>query len=76
MNEPGEKTIYQYTNPSHTILDRFANPYNKEDDNLCGAIGTVHIEAPEFTSLCPLTGQPDFATIVIDYEPDRWCIES
>jgi 7-cyano-7-deazaguanine reductase len=32
--------------------------------------------APEFTTLCPVTGQPDFATIVIDYVPDHWLIES
>ena len=32
--------------------------------------------APEFTSLCPITGQPDFATIVIDYVPDKLCVES
>jgi len=38
--------------------------------------GWVRIEAPEFTSLCPKTGQPDFATIVIDYQPDLWCVES
>ena len=31
---------------------------------------------PEFTSLCPITGQPDFAHLVIDYIPDRWLVES
>jgi len=30
---------------------------------------------PEFTSVCPVTGQPDFATITIEYVPDRWCVE-
>ena len=49
-------------------LDTFPNP-NKERDYL------VHIEVPEFTCLCPLTGQPDFATIVIDYIPDRRNVE-
>jgi len=38
--------------------------------------GAIHIEAPEFTSLCPITGQPDFATIVIDYIPIERCVES
>ena len=35
----------------------------------------VHIEVPEFTCLCPLTGQPDFATLVIDYLPDQKNVE-
>jgi len=36
---------------------------------------TIHIDTPEFTCLCPLTGQPDFATIEIAYVPDRLCLE-
>jgi 7-cyano-7-deazaguanine reductase len=36
----------------------------------------VRFTAPEFTSLCPITGQPDFATIMIDYVPDEWIVES
>ena len=36
----------------------------------------VRFAAPEFTSLCPLTGQPDFAHLVIDYVPDAWLVES
>ena len=39
-------------------------------------MGEVKITCPEFTSLCPLTGQPDFATIVIRYTPGKWCVES
>jgi 7-cyano-7-deazaguanine reductase len=35
----------------------------------------VHIECPEFTCLCPLTGQPDFATLVLDYVPDKLNLE-
>ncbi len=35
----------------------------------------IHMEIPEFTCLCPMTGQPDFATLVLDYLPDRSCIE-
>jgi 7-cyano-7-deazaguanine reductase len=35
----------------------------------------IHMDIPEFTCLCPLTGQPDFATIVLDYIPDGTCIE-
>ena len=35
----------------------------------------IHMEIPEFTCLCPVTGQPDFATLVLDYVPDRSCVE-
>ncbi len=51
-----------------TSLDTFDNP-NPERDY------TIHIDTPEFTCLCPLTGQPDFATIEIDYVPDQLCLE-
>lgn len=49
-------------------LDSFANPSPGRDY-------LVHFEAPEFTCLCPLTGQPDFAVIEIDYIPDRLNVE-
>ena len=51
-----------------TTLDSFANP-NPERDY------TIHIDTPEFTCLCPLTGQPDFASIVVQYVPDQLCLE-
>lgn len=35
----------------------------------------IHFDCPEFTCLCPLTGQPDFATITIEYTPDELCVE-
>lgn len=35
----------------------------------------IHMEIPEFTCLCPKTGQPDFATLMLDYVPDRLCVE-
>ena len=49
-------------------LDTFANPAPQRDY-------LVHIEVPEFTCLCPLTGQPDFATLVIDYIADARNVE-
>ena len=49
-------------------LDTFENP-NPERDY------TIHIDTPEFTCLCPLTGQPDFASIDIEYVPDQRCLE-
>ena len=36
----------------------------------------VRFAAPEFTTLCPITGQPDFAHLVIDYVPQKWLVES
>jgi len=49
-------------------LDTFGNPQPDRDYR-------IHIEIPEFTCLCPLTGQPDFATLLLDYIPDRTCVE-
>ncbi|MEX0958480.1 MAG: preQ(1) synthase [Burkholderiales bacterium] len=49
-------------------LETFDNP-SPERDYL------IHMEIPEFTCLCPKTGQPDFATLVLDYIPDRQCVE-
>jgi len=55
------------TRPSKT-LETFVNP-NPERDY------TIHMRVPEFTCLCPKTGQPDFATIYIDFVPDQLCVE-
>jgi 7-cyano-7-deazaguanine reductase len=55
------------TQPNKT-LETFDNP-NAERDY------TIHIRLPEFTCLCPKTGQPDFATLFLDYVPDKLCIE-
>ena len=49
-------------------LEGFSNPQPKRDY-------LIHIDVPEFTCLCPLTGQPDFATLTLDYVPDRKCVE-
>lgn len=55
------------TRPSKT-LDVFPNP-SPDRDYL------IHMQVPEFTCLCPLTGQPDFATFTIDCIPDALCVE-
>lgn len=55
--------------PEAAVLERVANPHP-------GAAYLVRLTAPEFTSLCPVTGQPDFAHLVIDYVPDAWLVES
>jgi len=49
-------------------LETFPNPYPNRDY-------TIHMRVPEFTCLCPKTGQPDFATIYIDFVPDQLCVE-
>lgn len=72
----GQKTEYVYANPSVEILEHVENPFSDRDQNPHQVSGTVHIEANEFTSLCPITGQPDFATIVIDYIPRERLVES
>ncbi|NDA51486.1 MAG: NADPH-dependent 7-cyano-7-deazaguanine reductase QueF, partial [Betaproteobacteria bacterium] len=49
-------------------LDRFPNPQPSRDY-------AIHMDIPEFTCLCPLTGQPDFAVFELDYIPHEWCVE-
>ena len=55
--------------PEEARLERIPNPH-------AGALYLTRFTAPEFTSLCPVTGQPDFAHIVIDYAPGDWLVES
>ncbi len=55
--------------PDDARLDRVPNPHADTDY-------LARFTAPEFTSICPVTGQPDFAILVIDYVPDRWLVES
>ena len=57
------------THPEEAVLERVKNPQGDRPY-------LVRFTAPEFTSLCPLTGQPDFAHLVIDYLPNQWLIES
>ncbi len=57
------------TDPASAKLERVANPSP-------GRHYVIRFTCPEFTSLCPLTGQPDFAHIVIDYIPRDWIVES
>lgn len=55
--------------PETAELERVPNPHEGTDY-------IVRFSAPEFTSLCPLTGQPDFAHLVLDYLPNQWLVES
>lgn len=65
------RTTYAYNCPDPKVLECFDSPF---DNSLF--IPDVVIKVPEFTSLCPKTGQPDFATIVIKYTPNKLCVES
>jgi 7-cyano-7-deazaguanine reductase len=49
-------------------LEIFPNPAPQRDFH-------IHMEIPEFTCLCPKTGQPDFATLILDYIPEKNCVE-
>ena len=69
-------TSYRYDKPDPSLLEAFPSPFASPEANPAGVVGTIHIECPEFTCLCPITGQPDFARIVLDYEPDKLCVES
>jgi 7-cyano-7-deazaguanine reductase len=59
----------QPSSPDAAKLERVANPAP-------GKAYVIRLTCPEFTSLCPLTGQPDFAHIMIDYIPGDWIVES
>jgi len=55
--------------PDRAVIERVANPH-------AGTDYLVRFTAPEFTSICPVTGQPDFAHLVLDYVPGQWLVES
>ena len=63
------REVRGFASPQEAVLERVPNPH---PDTLYLARFTI----PEFTSLCPVTGQPDFAHLVIDYAPDGWLVES
>jgi len=57
------------TSPQQATLEAFPNPNGHRDYS-------VRIDCPDFTSLCPVTGQPDFAEIIVEYVPDDRCVET
>jgi len=63
------RTVPTPASPEVAQLDRVPNPHPDTDY-------VARFTAPEFTTLCPVTGQPDFAHLVIDYAPGRWLLES
>ncbi len=65
----GQKTSYKLCDADKKILEKVANPHSDVDY-------AIRFSCPEFTSLCPLTGQPDFAHLVIDCVPNKFILES
>lgn len=65
----GQKTEYKLNEPSQKTLEKVANPHLDVDY-------AIRFTCPEFTSICPITSQPDFAHLVIDYVPDKSIVES
>ncbi|MEQ1789430.1 MAG: preQ(1) synthase [Rickettsiales bacterium] len=57
------------SSPEKAVLEKVKNPH--DDVKYC-----VRFSCPEFTSICPITSQPDFAHLVIDYVPKDWLVES
>ena len=69
LTKLGSTTKYNYNTPLRSILEVFPNHYPERDY-------LITFEHPEFTSLCPITGQPDFGTIRVRYVPNEKCVES
>ena len=65
----GGATKYTYDAPDKGILEAFPNRFPNRNY-------VIRFEHPEFTSLCPMTGQPDFGTIIVTYVPGERCVES
>lgn len=63
------RVTQQADSPDQAVLDRVSNPHPD-------TVYVARFAAPEFTSICPVTSQPDFAHLVIDYVPKDWLVES
>ncbi len=68
LNMLGAESVLP-ASPDEAVLERITNP-SRDEPYL------IRLVVPEFTSICPVTGQPDFAHMVIDYVPDEWIVES
>jgi 7-cyano-7-deazaguanine reductase len=65
----GRSEVRIPASPTEARLETFRNPAPRRNYQ-------IHFETDDFTSVCPVTGQPDFARVDIDYVPDRLCVES
>ena len=68
INQLGNKSNFP-NSPSSALLETVSNPHSDK-------LYVARFSVPEFTSLCPVTGQPDFANIIIDYIPKNFLLES
>ncbi len=68
LKQLGKKSKIQ-ENPEEVILESVDNPHKNLDY-------IIRLSTPEFTSICPLTGQPDFGNLIIDYMPKKLIVES
>jgi 7-cyano-7-deazaguanine reductase len=68
LTQLGGKTVIP-ASPGEAVLETFVNPHPEVDY-------VVRLTAPELTTVCPLTGQPDFATLIVDYVPRKRLVES
>jgi len=68
VSAPPSPSAPRFPPPSPALLESFANQFPDRDY-------TIEIVCPEFTSVCPKTGQPDFGTLTLRYVPDRACVE-
>jgi len=68
LTQLGSKTVLA-PSPEKAVIEKVKNPHKGTDY-------AVRFTCPEFTSLCPITAQPDFAHLVIDYVPGDWLVES
>ncbi len=69
LTQLGAPSAYRYDHPDAATLEVFDNQHRT-------SLWVVGLDCAEFTSLCPMTGQPDFGTIVIHYVPHTLCVES
>ena len=73
LQESAEKNreLYNVESPDPTLLEHFETPATT-----VGSEMWITVEAPEFTCVCPKTGQPDFGSIIVHYRPEKRCLES
>ncbi|MDR2891473.1 MAG: preQ(1) synthase [Deltaproteobacteria bacterium] len=69
LSKLGSPTAFKFDSPDIAMLEAFPNRYPQNNY-------VITFEHPEFTSLCPMTGQPDFGVITLRYVPDERCVES
>ncbi|MDA9231570.1 preQ(1) synthase [Rickettsiales bacterium] len=69
LSNLGNNSDVNYNRPSIDILEKINNPHQDVDY-------AIRFTCPEFTSICPVTSQPDFAHIIIDYVADKYIVES